>query len=89
MLYRRELVDLSKDSEETRLCVKIAGLSLMPGPYKIHTVKVDDSTEEGREEIKKLIERGYEVESIKTDNSTEKGREMIKNHLKRIGIDPK
>ena len=92
--YRRELVDLTKDSEETCICVNIAGLSLVKGPYKFYRVKVDDSTEEGKQKLKDLLRRGYIVESIKTgnsiiNNSTEEGRKIIEERLISVGINPK
>ena len=96
MLYRRELVDLSKDTKEARLCVEIAGHSLVPsGPPKLFIYKVDDSTKEGRERLKRFLERGAKVQSVKTDdgsiidNSTEAGRVKIKKLLVAVDIDPK
>ncbi|MEK7133250.1 MAG: hypothetical protein AAB771_01010 [Patescibacteria group bacterium] len=65
--YRQELVNLTKDTEESRLCVKIAGLSLVQtGPLKIgRRIKISDETQEGRDLIKRLIKEGFRVESIK------------------------
>lgn len=68
MFYRQELVDLDKDTKESRLCVKIAGLSLVQtGPPKVEVVriKINDETQEGKDLIKKRIKEGFRVESIK------------------------
>lgn len=65
MFYRKELVDFSKDTEETRLCVKIAGESLVGGPFRQTRIVVKDDTKKGRDSIKKLIQMGFRVESIK------------------------
>ncbi len=63
-LYRRELCDLN-DPVEGEICLRIAGLSLVPGPTVIHKVTVSDETQEGRDKIIKLIKDGYRVVSIK------------------------
>lgn len=44
MFYRQELVDLSKDTEETRICVDIAGACLVPGPPVLVKAKQGDET---------------------------------------------
>jgi len=64
MIYRRELVDLSKDSEETRMCMEIVALSLVPGPPVQHIVKISDETQEGRNLIIEFLKKGYKVLSI-------------------------
>lgn len=62
MLYRQELCDLN-DPEEGEICLKIAGLALVSEPLVIR--KISDETQEGRNEIIKLIKKGYQVISIK------------------------
>lgn len=65
MFYRQELVDLSKDTEETRICVEIAGLSLVQtGPSRVTEIKISDETQEEKNQIKKLIKEGFRVKSI-------------------------
>jgi hypothetical protein len=66
MYYRQELVDLTKDTEETQIMVDIAGFSLVPGgDVFFRRVIVDDSTEEGKKTLKDLLSKGYYVESVK------------------------
>ena len=61
-LYRRELCNLN-NSVEGDILLRIAGLSLVPGPPIIK--KISDETQEGRDEIAKLIKEGYQVIFIK------------------------
>jgi len=65
MFNRQELVDLSKDTAESRLCVRIAGLSLVPGPITTQRVTINDKTPGGSDSIKELINKGFRVESLK------------------------
>lgn len=62
--YRQELCDLN-DPVEGEICLRIAGLSLVPCPNVMHKVTVSDKTQEGRDKIVKLIKDGYRVVSIK------------------------
>ena len=64
MIYRRELCDLS-DPIEGEICLRIAGLSLVPGPTVLHKITINDETQEGRNKITQLIKDGYRVLSIK------------------------
>lgn len=64
MLYRQELCDLD-NPEEGEICLKIAGLSLVPGLTTAHKVIISDETQEGRNEIIRLLKSGYRVLSIK------------------------
>jgi hypothetical protein len=65
MFYMQELVDLTKDSKEARICVDIAGYSLVPSNFVIHKVVVDDSTEKGKELLKMYLSKGYWIVSKK------------------------
>lgn len=64
MLYRQELCDLD-NPQEGEICLKIAGLSLVPEPAIAHKIKISDETQEGRNEIIRLLKKGYYVLSIK------------------------
>ncbi len=66
MYYKQELIDLSKDTPESCLAVKIAGLSLVPsGKIEFVRVKISDLSQEGRDLIKEYLKKGWRVKSIK------------------------
>ena len=56
--YLWELCNL-KDPEEGDLLVKVAGMSLVPGPIETLEIKVNDETEEGRKIIADLQKKGF------------------------------
>ncbi|MDD5290135.1 MAG: hypothetical protein PHT40_02985 [Patescibacteria group bacterium] len=68
-IFRRELVDLTQDTEETALMVDIAGKSLKGGELIIVREVISDETPEGRARIKKLIQKGWQqVEPAKKED---------------------
>jgi len=63
--YLWELVDITDESEDAKLLIEAAGMSIVKsGPPERIEIRVKDDTEEGRELIKKLREKGFSIKSI-------------------------
>jgi hypothetical protein len=64
MLYRRELCDLN-DPIEGPICLRIAGLSLVPEPGETHKITVSDETQQSRNRITNTASERYNVSPTK------------------------
>src|SRR6056297_1875222 len=92
--YRYELINLKNKTPESEALADILLRSMVIGPPRLNIVKIDDSTEDGRQEIKEYIKAGFQVISIRKKDgnilisSTPEGQKAIENYMLDVRINP-